>query len=299
MPDGGGVTGIAVVWAHSSSGSMPSLLIRLTVAFQGMTRKRTDKILVVKIDSESSRRVPDDLVVEEPMSIRLDGHLVATTMRTPGHDYELAVGFCFNEGLLAGSPVQGVRYCADGSAVESKFNVVTVETGGRAPVPTPRLGTTTSSCGVCGTESIDVLAERLSPLPSDQLATIPTSLVLTIAELVRPSQSLFEQTGAVHAAAAFDADGNVLVAREDVGRHNAVDKVVGRLLLDHSLPTHGLGLFVSSRASFEIVQKAWAAGFGTLVSVSAPTSLAVQTAKAAGISLFGFVRDGSAVRYNP
>jgi FdhD protein len=278
---------------------MPSLLVRLTVALQVMTRKRTDKILVVKIDSESSRRVPDDLVVEEPMSIRLDGHLVATTMRTPGHDYELAVGFCFNEGLLAGAPVHGVRYCADGSAVESNFNVVTVETGGRAPVPTPRLGTTTSSCGVCGTESIDVLVERLSPLPTERLAAISNDLVLTIAGLVRPGQTLFDQTGAVHAAAAFDADGNVLVVREDVGRHNAVDKVVGRLLLDHALPAHGLGLFVSSRASFEMVQKAWAAGFGTLVSVSAPTSLAVQTAKVAGMNLFGFVRDGSAVRYSP
>jgi FdhD protein len=278
---------------------MPSLLIPLTVAFQVMTRKRTDKLLVVKIDSESSRRVPDDLVVEEPMSIRLDGHLVATTMRTPGHDYELAVGFCFNEGLLAGAPVQGVRYCADGSAVESNFNVVTVETGGRAPVPTPRLGTTTSSCGVCGTESIDVLVDRLSPLPTERLAAISNDLVLAIAGLVRPGQTLFDQTGAVHAAAAFDADGNVLVVREDVGRHNAVDKVVGRLLLDHALPANGLGLFVSSRASFEMVQKAWAAGFGTLIAVSAPTSLAVQTAKVAGISLFGFVRDGSAVRYNP
>jgi FdhD protein len=275
------------------------MLGRLTVALQVMTRKRTDKILVVKIDSESSRRVPDDLVVEEPMSIRLDGHLVATTMRTPGHDYELAVGFCFNEGLLAGAPVHGVRYCADGSAVESNFNVVTVETGGRAPVPTPRLGTTTSSCGVCGTESIDVLVERLSPLPTERLAAISNDLVLTIAGLVRPGQTLFDQTGAVHAAAAFDADGNVLVVREDVGRHNAVDKVVGRLLLDHALPAHGLGLFVSSRASFEMVQKAWAAGFGTLVSVSAPTSLAVQTAKVAGMNLFGFVRDGSAVRYSP
>lgn len=264
-----------------------------------MTRKRTDKILVVKIDSESSRRVPDDLVVEEPMSIRLDGHLVATTMRTPGHDYELAVGFCFNEGLLAGAPVQGVRYCADGSAVESNFNVVTVETGGRAPIPTPRLGTTTSSCGVCGTESIDVLVDRLSPLSSERLTAISNDLVLTIAGLVRPGQTLFDQTGAVHAAAAFDAGGNVLVVREDVGRHNAVDKVVGRLLLDHALPAHGLGLFVSSRASFEMVQKAWAAGFGTLVSVSAPTSLAVQTAKVAGMNLFGFVRDGSAVRYSP
>jgi FdhD protein len=278
---------------------MPSLLIRLTVAFLVMTRKRTDKILVVKIDADSSRRVPDDLVVEEPMSIRLDGHLVATTMRTPGHDYELAAGFCFNEGLLAGAPVNGVRYCADGSAVESKFNVVTVETGGRAPVPTPRLGTTTSSCGVCGTESIDVLVERLSPLPSNQLAAISNELVLSISENVRPGQILFDQTGAVHVAAAFDAEGNVLVVREDVGRHNAVDKVVGRLLLDQALPAHGLGLFVSSRASFEMVQKAWAAGFGTLVSVSAPTSLAAQTAKVAGISLFGFVREGSAVRYNP
>jgi FdhD protein len=278
---------------------MPSLLMRLTVAFQVMIRKRTDKLLVVKIDSESSRRVPDDLVVEEPMSIRLDGHLVATTMRTPGHDYELAAGFCFNEGLLAGAPVQGVRYCADGSAVDSNFNVVTVETGNRAPVPTPRLGTTTSSCGVCGTESIDVLVERLSPLPTERLVAISNELVLAIAGLVRPGQTLFDQTGAVHAAAAFDASGNVLVVREDVGRHNAVDKVVGRLLLDHSLPAHGLGLFVSSRASFEMVQKAWAAGFGTLVSVSAPTSLAVQTAKVAGMNLFGFVRDGSAVRYSP
>jgi FdhD protein len=152
---------------------------------------------------------------------------------------------------------------------------------------------------VCGSESIDALVERLSPLPSDQLVTIPESLVLTIAELVRPGQILFEQTGAVHAAAAFDISGNVLVVREDVGRHNAVDKVVGRLLLDHLLPANGLGLFVSSRASFEMVQKAWAAGFGTLVSVGAPTSLAVQTAKTSGISLFGFVRDGSAVRYNP
>lgn len=250
-----------------------------------MTRKRTDKLLVVKIDSESSRRVPGVLVVEEPMSIRLDGHLVATTMRTPGHDYELAVGFCFNEGLLAGAPVQGVRYCADGSAVESNFNVVTVETGGRAPIPTPRLGTTTSSCGVCGTESIDVLVDRLSPLPTERLAAISIDLVLSIAGLVRSGQTLFDQTGAVHAAAAFDADGNVLVVREDVGRHNAVDKVVGRLLLDSALPAHGLGLFVSSRASFEMVQKAWAAGFGTLVSVSAPTSLAVQTAKVSGMNL--------------
>ena len=264
-----------------------------------MTRKRTDKILVVKMDAESSRRTPDDLIVEEPMSIRLDGNLVATTMRTPGHDYELAVGFCHSEGLLAGVPVQGVRYCAEGSAVDSNFNVVTVETGGLAPISMPRLGTTTSSCGVCGSQTLDELASRMTPLRIDDITEISIDLVLRLAETVRPWQALFDQTGAVHAAAIFDMAGNIVLVREDVGRHNAVDKVIGRLLLEGKLPGRGLGLFVSSRASFEIVQKAWAAGIGVVVAVSAPTTLAVQTAKIAGISLFGFVRDATAVRYNP
>ncbi|MGA0878361.1 MAG: formate dehydrogenase accessory sulfurtransferase FdhD [Ilumatobacteraceae bacterium] len=257
---------------------------------------RVDRILVVKLDSDAQRRVPDDLVVEEPMSIQLDGHLVATTMRTPGHDYELAVGFCHAEGLLAGHPVTGVRYCADGSALESKFNVVTVETGGRAPTPTARLGVTSSSCGLCGSQSIADLTQRLSvvtapPMSEDMILRIPT--------LVEPHQQLFAQTGAVHAAAAFTPAGDMVVVREDVGRHNAVDKVVGYLVLARQLPAAGLGLFVSGRASFEMVQKAWAAGFGTVVSVSAPTALAVTTARAAGMALYGFTRQGSAVRYSP
>ena len=249
-------------------------------------------------DGLQSRRVPDDVVVEEPMSIQLDGVLVATTMRTPGHDYELAVGFCHGDGLLAGVPVTGVRYCANGSAVASEFNVVTVETGGRAPVPAPRLGTTSSSCGLCGSEAIDQLASRMSALVGDVVSFTPDQL-LRVPDLVVPSQQLFGATGAVHAAAAFDENLNIVVAREDVGRHNAVDKVVGRLLLDNQLPARNLGLFVSGRASFEMVQKAWAAGFGTLVSVSAPTALAVGTARRANIALYGFVRDGSAVRYSP
>lgn len=231
------------------------------------------------------------------MSIQLDGTLVATTMRTPGHDYELAVGFCHAEGLLAGFPVTGVRYCANGSATDSNFNVVTVETGGRAPVPTPRLGTTSSSCGLCGSESIDELVARLDPIRESTNFDIAT--LLAIPESVAPSQTMFADTGAVHAAAAFDADGTVHLVREDVGRHNAVDKVVGHLLLEKKLPAVELGLFVSGRASFEMVQKAWAAGFGTVVAVSAPTALAVQTARRAGISLYGFTREGSAVRYSP
>jgi len=262
-----------------------------------VARKRIDTALVVRISADGERRSPDSLAVEEPMSIQLDGVLVATTMRTPGHDYELAVGFCHAEGLLGGHPVTTVRYCADGSATESEFNVVTVETGGRAPAPTARLGTTSSSCGLCGAEAIDRLVSRLEPLVG--CPTFDRSLLLTIPERVAPSQSMFAETGAVHAAAAFDADGTVLLVREDVGRHNAVDKVVGRLLLDKKLPARELGLFVSGRASFEMVQKAWAAGFGMVVAVSAPTALAVQTARRAGIVLHGFTREGTAVRYSP
>lgn len=264
-----------------------------------MVRKRIERFLVVKVNGTEQRRVPDDLVVEEPMSIQLDGHLVATTMRTPGHDYELAVGFCHGDGLLAGFPVTGVRYCANGSAVDSNFNVVTVETGGRAPEPVARLGTTSSSCGLCGSQTLTELTTRLAPLENDHVAVIPEELILRVPDVVSAQQPLFTQTGAVHAAAAFTPTGDIVAVREDVGRHNAVDKVVGHLLLTHQLPAHGLGLFVSGRASFEMVQKAWAAGFATVVSVSAPTALAVSTARAAGISLYGFTRHGAAVRYSP
>jgi FdhD protein len=253
-----------------------------------MARSRSESLLVNVYEAGAFRRRPDELIVEEPMTIQLDGNIVSTTMRTPGNDYELAAGFCFSDGLLGGARVKGVRYCADGAASESQFNVVTVETGGKAPVPTPRLGTTTSSCGLCGNDAIEALCDRLEPLAS----TPPISLdVLTaIPSAALASQGLFSTTGAVHAAAAFTPTGEVLITREDVGRHNAVDKVVGRMLLDDQLPATGLGLFVSGRASFELVQKAWAAGFGTLIAVSGPTALAVQTARRAGLTLAGFVR---------
>ena len=231
------------------------------------------------------------------MTIQLDGTLVATTMRTPGHDYELAAGFCFGDGLLGGAPVLGVRYCADTAASETAFNVVTVETGGRAPTPRPRLGNTSSSCGLCGNDAIDELCDRLLLLPDT--APIPLHVLAALPDAVLGTQQLFSSTGAVHAAAAFTADGTVLTVREDVGRHNAVDKVVGRMLLDGALPATDLGLFVSGRASFELVQKAWAAGFGTLVAVSAPTSLAVQTARRAGLRLAGFVRGDRLNVYAP
>jgi FdhD protein len=236
-----------------------------------------------------AERVPDALIVEEPLAIDLDGVLVATTMRTPGHDFELAVGYCFTDGLLGGAPVTACRYCGTGSAVETEFNAVSVETGGLAPTPTPRLTPTTSSCGLCGSATLADLRDRLEPLPEAE--PFPVDVLLEATAKARVGQELFEATGAVHGAAAFDRDGTTLVLREDIGRHNAVDKVVGRLLLDGALPATGLGLFVSGRASFEIVQKAWAAGFAAVVAVSAPSALAVETAAAAGMQLAGFVRD--------
>lgn len=236
------------------------------------------------------------------MTIQLDGTVVSTTMRTPGHDFELAVGFCHTEGLLVDPgggpvPVTGVRYCGAGSAVETEFNVVTVETGDRAVAPTPRLGTTSSSCGWCGSDQLDELVDRLQPF--DDPVTIPIDVLRNVPIAVGDRQDLFDRTGAVHAAAAFDASGEVRLVREDVGRHNAVDKVVGALLLAGELPATGCGLFVSGRASVEMVQKAWAAGFSTLVAVSAPTSLAVVAARRACMTLVGFTRDDSCNVYSP
>jgi FdhD protein len=260
-----------------------------------MARGRSARILVQHVetggDAPRVTRQPDEVIVEEPLEIHLDGHLVTTTMRTPGDDFELAAGLCFTDGLLAGAAVTGCRYCGDcGSAMDTEFNVVTVETGGQAPTPTPRVATTTSSCGLCGSASIDSLRQRLKPL--HDLTPIALDVLAAAPARTRKEQPLFDATGAVHAAAAFTADGDTLVLREDIGRHNAVDKVVGRLLFDRRLPASDLGLYISGRASFEIVQKAWAAGFAAVVAVSAPSNLAVETARAAGLTLAGFARDG-------
>jgi FdhD protein len=257
-----------------------------------MSRGRTERVLVHRYDGDpdSMHRSPDELIVEEPLEIHLDGVLVATTMRTPGHDFELAAGFCHTEGLLGGATVRRCRYCSTGSAVESGFNVVEVDTGGEAPPARPRIQATTSACGMCGADAIDDLRARIHPLrvgeawPLDLLASLPDRVVAV--------QPLFERTGAVHAAAVVRRDGEVLVVREDIGRHNAVDKVVGRLLLDGALPADGVALYASGRASFEIVQKAWAAGIGAIVAVSAPSGLAVAAAEQAGITLCGFARNG-------
>lgn len=262
-----------------------------------MSRGRSQRVLVRHWDGSQEHRRPDDLVVEEPLTIELDNVTVTTTMRTPGHDFELAAGFCFTEGLLGEALITSIRYCAAEPAFDTEFNLVTVETNG-APPATPRLGLTTSACGLCGSESIEALSKRLNPLPPSETPD-SADVLAGVPERVRAFQELFGATGGVHAAAAFAVDGQPTLVREDIGRHNAVDKVVGRMLLDGDLPARGLGLFVSGRASFEMVQKAWAAGFGVLVAVSAPSALAVETASVAGLRLAGFVRDGQLNIYSP
>lgn len=259
------------------------------------------------ISGESAKN-PDELLVEEPLAIHLDDVQISSTMRTPGHDFELAAGFCHTEGVLDGAPILGIRYCATGAPVDSDFNVVSVSTGGVAPEPTPRLGSTSSSCGICGADAIDELTERLEPLPSYEPWNL--AFLLGLPDVAAQQQGLFDVTGASHAAGAFDRAGNLIVLREDIGRHNAVDKVIGHLMLASAavdgadldapaLDRTELALFVSGRASFEMVQKAWAAGFSALVAVSGPSSLAVETARRAGLTLVGFARGGNGTVYSP
>ena len=251
------------------------------------TRGRTAKVFTERIEAGESYRVPDEVIVEEPISIRLDGELVGTTMRTPGNDFELAVGFCFTEGLLQETQVKSIRYCGNSSALEAEFNDVTVDTDGLAPKPVARLGPASSSCGICGVEAIENLLKFLKPLEPEPFGI---ETLTSVAEGIQTEQELFCATGAVHAAMAFDRSGKSVAMREDIGRHNAVDKIVGYLHLEDLLPANNLGLWVSGRASFEMVQKAWAAGFACLIAVSGPSALAIDTAKAAGLQLGGFAR---------
>jgi FdhD protein len=225
----------------------------------------------------------DEVAVEEPLEIRVDGEPLAVTMRTPGHDEELALGFLRGEGLIDGPR-------AAGPTADLAGNVVEVA-GPLLRDPGARRFYTTSSCGVCGKGALEEVAvdaprARAGPVvPRDVLAALP--------ERLRAAQPGFARTGALHATGLFDAAGEPLVVREDVGRHNAMDKVVGRALLDGLLPLHGRLLCVSGRLSFELVQKAAVAGAPVLVGVGAPTSLAVRLAADRGLTLCGFAREGA------
>ena len=245
------------------------------------TRRPATRVEVVR----DGRRIFDEVVTEEPLQIRVDGVDLAVTMRTPGHDFELAAGFLVGEGIVrAKDDVDEVKYCVGPDAVQ-EYNVVTVSL--RVPFDAAARPTAmTAACGLCGKRSIDEVHVSCDVLPST--APVSLSLLVGLPDVLRSQQPLFDRTGGSHAAGLFARDGSALVVREDVGRHNAADKVIGRALLDGRLPLHDHVLVLSGRASFEMVQKAALAGVTTVVSVSAPSSLAVDAADRLGVALVAF-----------
>jgi FdhD protein len=258
-----------------------------------MAGRRVAERRVLKVGAgDASRRARDRLAVEEPLELRVAGRPVGVTMRTPGNDVELAIGYCISERLVARpDDVEAVRFCAPEGQVQ-EFNVLTVDLRPGVPLPDPsldRLAVTSSSCGVCGKASIEAVTVACPTMAGDGLA-VPTAALAAIPDRVRAAQRVFEQTGGLHAAAVCGPEGDVRCVREDVGRHNAVDKVIGWAATERRLPLAGMVLFVSGRCSFEVVQKAAVAGVPLVAAVSAPSSLAVELADQVGMTLVGFLR---------
>jgi FdhD protein len=254
------------------------------------------------VGTEPERR-PDDLAVEEPLELRVGGRSLAVTMRTPGADFDLAAGFLVSEAVIQHrDQLAAMRYCtgADDDGT-NRFNVLDISLGADVAPPDPsveRAFFTTSSCGLCGKASIDAVRTRSAyEVRSDPLRIDP-ALLANFPDRLRAEQKVFDKTGGLHAAALFGGEsGDLLVLREDVGRHNAVDKVVGWALRQGRLPLRGAVLMVSGRASFELAQKALMAGIPLLAAVSAPSTLAADLAEESGMTLVGFLRGPSMVVY--
>jgi FdhD protein len=241
---------------------------------------------------------PDTLVAEEPLEIRVAGRPLTVTMRTPGQDFDLAAGFLVSEGVVRRSDqIAGIRYCLGaGDDGANTYNVVDVVLSPGVPRPDPSLERnfyTTSSCGLCGKASLDAVRTTAAWSVRGDPALVNPAIVAELPDRLRAAQHVFARTGGLHAAGLFFADGRLLCVREDVGRHNAVDKVLGWALRDERLPLRGTVLLVSGRASFELVQKAVMAGIPVLAAVSAPSSLAAELAVDAGLTLIGFLRGSS------
>lgn len=257
-----------------------------------------------KVSGENQLDIEDSVAVEEPLEIQLSAAVasgaaaksISLTMRTPGNDDELALGFLFTEGIIkAFDQVESVEHAGAIDPSTGQRNTIRVTLVPEVAIDYDRLQRhfyTTSSCGVCGKASLDAL--HVAGLASLKRADTCFSreVIVAMPDRLREQQHLFSATGGLHAAAAFDSRGEIAVLREDVGRHNAVDKVIGWLLSEKRLPASALGLMVSGRASFELVQKALVAGLPLLAAVGAPSSLAVQTAKEFDMTLIGFLRDG-------
>lgn len=235
----------------------------------------------------------ETLATEEPLQILVNGAPYATTMRTPGHDLELALGFLLSESVVVGGEdVAGAAHCPGSNpGPDSDHNTVTVDLRAHVPEPEPaRHRHVTSACGVCGTSTVDALRARGRHHLGASPASVAAATLATLPDRMRSAQRVFDRTGGLHAAALFALDGRLLCLREDVGRHNAVDKVVGWALTRDMLPLAGHVLQVSGRASFELVQKCWLAGCPVLAAVSAPSSLAADLAEEVGLTLVGFSR---------
>ncbi|BBZ32730.1 formate dehydrogenase accessory sulfurtransferase FdhD [Mycolicibacterium confluentis] len=241
---------------------------------------------------------PETLAVEEPLEIRLNGTPLTVTMRTPGSDVELAQGFLLTEGIIAArAEVSNVRYCRgateDGA---NTYNVLDVTLAPGVPLPDVDLRRnfyTTSSCGICGKASLDAVAAVSRHAPGDDPTVVSAATLVELPAKLRAAQKVFASTGGLHGAALFTPDGELLVTREDIGRHNAVDKVIGWALEDNRIPLTGTVLLVSGRASFELTQKAVMAGIPIMAAVSAPSSLAVDLASQSGLTLVAFLRGES------
>ncbi|MFC1416997.1 formate dehydrogenase accessory sulfurtransferase FdhD [Streptacidiphilus cavernicola] len=264
--------------------------------------RTTERRRIVRLQGRTSSVRPDALAAEEPLEIRIGGEPLTVTMRTPGHDFDLVAGFLVSEGLVAGpDQLTALRYCAGTDADGlNTYNVIDAALAGGAAVPVSlhRNLLTSSACGICGRETIESIRARVPhDLAADGLR-ITADTLYGLPDTLRAAQKVFDSTGGLHAAGLFTAGGELLCLREDVGRHNAVDKVVGWALREGRLPLTGQVLMVSGRASFELTQKAAMAGLPLLAAVSAPSSLAVDLAADLGLTLVGFLRDHGANVYN-
>lgn len=241
---------------------------------------------------------PETLAVEEPLEIRLNGSAITVTMRTPGSDVELTQGFLLTEGVIGHrDDIARVEYCrGTGEDGANTYNVLDVRLASGVPLPDvdiTRNFYTTSSCGVCGKGSIDAVRTVSRHSPGDDPSVVAAETLSAMPDKLRAAQKVFASTGGLHGAALFDADGTMLVVREDIGRHNAVDKTIGWAVENERVPLTGTVLLVSGRASFELTQKAVMAGIPVLAAVSAPSSLAVDLASQAGLTLVAFLRGES------
>lgn len=262
-----------------------------------MTRLNKSKRRIWTVDDGQVRRKSDDVATEEPLEIQLQAgeaqQTVAITMRTPGNDYELAAGFLYNEGVIRDkADIIHMIYCVDGQQTLQEYNLLRVNLATAKLPDLPHLDRhffTNSACGVCGKTMLDDLQKRTLPPLAPDLQVTP-QILATLPDTLRQSQKLFDSTGGLHAAALFDSTGELIIVREDVGRHNALDKLIGWGVLNKALPFSDKIILVSGRASYELLQKCRVAGAAILCAVSAPSSLAVELAEGFGMTLIGFLR---------